>query len=86
MAPAQKTQGAGANKRTPQSAFDPAAGADQYNLEAVVGERMEKGVTKYCVKWQGCVTVQPSHAKPRNLSPLSWSNDAARQSPHSAPQ
>jgi hypothetical protein len=41
----------GANKRTPQSAFDGAAGKDTYEPEKVVAERLAKGVTQYHVKW-----------------------------------
>ena len=39
------------NKRTPQSAFDGAAGKDTYEPERVVAERLAKGVTQYQVKW-----------------------------------
>jgi hypothetical protein len=40
--------------RTPTSQFGPAAtgGDDQiYQCEKIVGQRLEKGVTKYNVKW-----------------------------------
>jgi hypothetical protein len=43
-------------KRTPSSAFDPAAGKDTYEPEAIVGERLAKGVTQYQVKWVGWST------------------------------
>ena len=39
-----KAQGA-TTKRTPSSAFDPAAGRDTYEPEEVVGQRLSKGVT-----------------------------------------
>lgn len=39
------------NKRTPSSAFDPAAGQDVYEPEKVVAQRLAKGVTQFCVKW-----------------------------------
>lgn len=51
-APALKAQGSG-KKRTPQSAFDLAAGEDVYEPELIVAERLAKGVTKYHVKWAG---------------------------------
>ena len=34
-------QGSGFRKRTPSSAFDPAAGADIYEPEKIVGERQK---------------------------------------------
>ena len=51
-------QGSGNHKRTPSSAFDPAAGNDIYEPEEIVGERQKnmgggKTVTQYEVKWKG---------------------------------
>ena len=46
-------QGIGGKKRTPQSAFDPAAGGNIYEPEKVVAERLAKGITQYNVKWVG---------------------------------
>lgn len=44
-------------KRTPQSAFDGAAGKDVYEPEKIVGKCISKGgVTKYLVKWAGFET------------------------------
>lgn len=48
----QAAQGGGPHKRTPQSAFDPAAGKDIYEPERIVAERMAKGATQYQVKWK----------------------------------
>ena len=43
-----------ARKRTPQSAFDAAAGKDIYEPEKVVAQRIAKGgVTQFFVKWVG---------------------------------
>ena len=56
-APALKAQGSG-KKRTPQTAFDPAAGEDVYEPELIVAERLTKGVTQYHVKWAGFETKQ----------------------------
>ena len=52
---APKAQGT-TTKRTPTGAFDPAAGKDTYEPEAVVAERLSKGVTQYQVKWVGWST------------------------------
>eukprot|EP00966_Prymnesium_polylepis_P118072 2730228-Prymnesium_polylepis.1 len=47
-------QGKGQKKRTPQSAFDPAAGNDIYEPEKVVAQRIAKGgITQYHTKWVG---------------------------------
>lgn len=46
-------QGSGTNKRTPISAFDPAAGANIYEPELICAQRLAKGVTQYQVKWAG---------------------------------
>ncbi|KAL1502983.1 hypothetical protein AB1Y20_011053 [Prymnesium parvum] len=40
-------------KRTPTSSFDPAAGSDIYEPEAVLAQRVSKGVTQWLVKWVG---------------------------------
>ena len=40
-------------KRTPTSAFDPAAGKDVYEPEKIIGQRLSKGVTTFNVKWVG---------------------------------
>jgi len=40
-------------KRTPASAFDPAAGKGMYEPELIVAERLAKGVTQFQVKWSG---------------------------------
>ena len=48
----QKAQGKGATKRTPTSAFDPAAGKDVYEPEKVTAQRLSKGVTQFQVKWK----------------------------------
>ena len=52
-APPLKAQGTG-KKRTPQSAFDSAAGKDVYEPEKVIAQRTAKGgVTQYQIKWVG---------------------------------
>ena len=44
-------QGTGGKKRTPSSAFDPAAGKDVYEPEKVIAKRLAKGgVTQFNVK------------------------------------
>ena len=43
-------------KRTPTSAFDPAAGKDTYEPECIVAQRLAKGITQYQVKWVGWAT------------------------------
>jgi hypothetical protein len=45
-------QGTG-KQRTPQSAFDGAAGNDTYEPEKIIAERLAKGVTQYQVAWVG---------------------------------
>ena len=51
--PVMKAQGQ-TKKRTPQSAFDPAAGKDIYEPEKIVAERIVKGgATQYSVKMHG---------------------------------
>ena len=45
-------------KRTPQSAFDPAAGKDIYEPERIVAERLAKSVSQFHVKW---VSFEPKH-------------------------
>ena len=52
-APKQLPAEGATNKRTPQSAFDGAAGQDTYEPEKVIAERLAKGVTQYQVKWAG---------------------------------
>ena len=43
-----------ARKRTPQSAFDAAAGKDIYEPEKVIAQRIAKGgVTQFLVMWAG---------------------------------
>ena len=52
--PVLKPQGKTANKRTPSSAFDTAAGKDLYEPEKVLAQRIAKGgVTQFQVKWKG---------------------------------
>ncbi|KAL1525287.1 hypothetical protein AB1Y20_020149 [Prymnesium parvum] len=46
-------QGAVGSKRTPTSAFDPAAGAQVYEPEMICAQRVAKGMTQYEVKWVG---------------------------------
>ena len=50
-----KARGKGKHKRTPQSSFDPAAqgGEKTYEPETVIGERLAKDRTEWCVKWVG---------------------------------
>ena len=49
-----KPKGKGPIKRTPTSAFDPAAKDDDvYQCERIVAQRLAKGVTQYQVKWAG---------------------------------
>jgi hypothetical protein len=51
--PPPKAQGKGGVKRTPTSAFDPAAGKDIYEPEKVVAKRTIRGGTsQWQVKWQ----------------------------------
>ena len=51
-----QAQGRG-RKRTPQSAFDGAAGKDTYEPEKIIGQRIAKGgVTQFLVKWVGWET------------------------------
>ena len=52
-APKQLPAEGATNKRTPQSAFDGAAGQDTYEPEKVIAERLAKGVTQYQVSWAG---------------------------------
>ena len=44
-------QGGGGRKRTPQSAFDGAAGKDTYEPEKVIAARLARVVTQYQIKW-----------------------------------
>jgi hypothetical protein len=49
-----KPKGKGPVKRTPTSAFDPAAKDDDiYQCERIVAQRLAKGVTQHNVKWAG---------------------------------
>ena len=50
-AEAEAARRAGRQQRTPQSAFDGAAGKDVYEPEKIVGKRLSKGVTQRFVKW-----------------------------------
>ena len=50
--PPPQPEGSG-KKRTPTSAFDPAAGKDVYEPEKIIGQRLSKGVTTFNVKWVG---------------------------------
>ncbi|KAL1523816.1 hypothetical protein AB1Y20_018738 [Prymnesium parvum] len=47
-----RAEGTG-TKRTPASAFDPAAGKGMYEPELIVAERLARGVTQFQVKWKG---------------------------------
>ena len=55
-------QGKGGRKRTPTSAFDPAAGAaiaaalepeKTFTVEKLVASRLKSGVKEYLVRWEG---------------------------------
>ena len=50
-AEAEAARRSGRQQRTPQSAFDGAAGKDVYEPEKIVGKRLSKGVTQRFVKW-----------------------------------
>lgn len=50
--PPPRPEGAG-KKRTPTSAFDPAAGKDVYEPEKIIGQRLSRGITQFNVKWVG---------------------------------
>ena len=50
--PPPQPEGTG-KKRTPTSAFDPAASKDVYEPEKIIGQRLSKGVTTFNVKWVG---------------------------------
>ena len=49
--PPPQPEGTG-KKRTPTSAFDPAAGKDVYEPEKINGQCLSKGVTTFNVKWR----------------------------------
>ena len=51
--PSMKPQGRPGKMRTPQSAFDGAAGKDFYDPEKVIGERSSKGICQFNVRWAG---------------------------------
>jgi hypothetical protein len=54
-------QGKGKQKRTPQSAFDEAAGKDIYEPEKIIAQRIAKGgITQYQVKWKAAGTPRPT--------------------------
>ena len=55
-APTAPTAQGTTTKRTPSGTFDPAAGKETYEPEAIVGERLAKGVTQFQVKWVGWST------------------------------
>ena len=63
-----KAQGTGGKKRTPTSAFDPAAGASIYEPEKIVAERLARGVTQYMVKWAGYDTKDNTWEPIENLA------------------
>ena len=44
-----KPQGTGGRKRTPTSAFNTAAGKDEYEPEKVIAELLARGTTQYQV-------------------------------------
>ena len=49
-----RAQGTGPTKRTPTSAFDPAAGKDIYEPEKIIAKRTVKGgESQWQVKWKG---------------------------------
>ena len=64
---APKAQGT-TTKRTPSGTFDPAAGKDTYEPEAIVGQRLSKGVTQYQVKWVGWATKDNTYEPIENLA------------------
>ena len=83
MAPAKKAkvvaakelpaEGQGSTKRTPQSAFDPAKGAEVYEPEKIVGTRQKnvgggKCITQYCVKWKGYDSKQNTYEPIEHLA------------------
>ena len=66
-------QGTGQQKRTPNSAFDAAAGNDIYEPEMVVGERQKnlgggKYETQYEVKWKGYEKKHNTYEPVSNLA------------------
>ena len=64
-----KAKGKGQQKRTPTSAFDPAAKDDDvYQCERIVGKRLAKGITVYCVKWAGYDTKDNTWEPLENLA------------------
>jgi len=66
-------QGKGANKRTPSSAFDPAAGSDIYQAEKIVGVRRKNlgggnSELQYEVKWANWESKHNTYEPLRNLA------------------
>ena len=68
-APPLKAKGKGPVKRTPTSAFDAAANDDNvHQCEKIVGQRLAKGVTQFCVKWAGYDTKDNTWEPIENLA------------------
>ena len=68
-APPLKAKGKGPVKRTPTSAFDAAANDDNvYQCEKIVGQRLAKGVTQFCVTWAGYDTKDNTWEPIENLA------------------
>ena len=65
--PPPKPQGE-KTKRTPTSAFDPAAGGDIYEPEKVVAQRLAKGITQFHIKWKGYDTKDNTWEPIENLA------------------
>ena len=61
------------HKRTPQSAYDPAKGAETYEPEKIVGTRQKnigggKFETQFCVKWKGYDAKQNTYEPIEHLA------------------